>query len=87
VGDIIYDIAMQLDEHIPGRDFMLGNFVDREASLEWQTKLKREWKKGTMILPAHGYEPYDKYKLGKRLSDCWDNFDGFPTADWPPKKE
>jgi len=87
VGDIIYDIAMQLDEHIPGRDFLLGNFSDKEASLEWQAKMKKEWKKGTMILPAHDYAPYDKYKIGKRLSDCWNNFDGFPTLDWPPKKD
>ena len=84
-GDSIYDIPMQLEERIPKMDFLLGNYWDRAGALVQQAKLKKELQKGTLILPTHDYLVYDRYKLGKKLSDKWNNYDGFPTLDWPPK--
>jgi hypothetical protein len=47
--------------------------------------LKWELKRGSLILPTHTYEPFDRYKLGKKLSDKRSDYEGFPSLDWPPK--
>jgi glyoxylase-like metal-dependent hydrolase (beta-lactamase superfamily II) len=86
VGDSIYDVPMQLEERIPRRDFLLGNYWDRAGAMEQQAKLKKELRKGTMILPVHDYIVYDRYKIGKKLTDYRNNYDGYPTMDWPQKQ-
>jgi len=86
VGDNVYDIPMQLQERGgPGKLWPAGNCYNQALLQDVLLKLKRELEKGSMILPSHSYEPLDKLKLGKRLSDKRSDYDGFPTLDWPPK--
>jgi glyoxylase-like metal-dependent hydrolase (beta-lactamase superfamily II) len=86
VGDSVYDIPMQLEERTgAGVIWVAGNCHNRTLLMDILFKLKWELKKGSLILPTHTYEPYDRYKLGKRLSDKRSDYEGFPSLDWPPK--
>jgi len=86
VGDNVYDIPMQLEERTgPGSTWVAGNCFNRALLLDVLFKLRWELKRGSLILPTHTYEPFDRYKLGKKLSDKRSDYEGFPTLDWPPK--
>jgi len=86
VGDTVYDIPLQLEEKAgPGVIIPGGNCFNRARLLDELFKLKWELQKGSMILPTHTYEPFDRYKLGKKLSDKRTSYEGFPSLDWPPK--
>ena len=85
-GDTVYDIPMQLEERVPGIVWPAGNCYD-QARLQMELhKLKKGLRRGNLILPAHCYEVYDRYQLGKKLSDKRTNYEGFPSLDWPPNK-
>ena len=48
------------------------------------TQSKSTWKeKGSLILPSHAYEVYDRYKLGKRLGNKRRDYKGFDYYDSP----
>jgi glyoxylase-like metal-dependent hydrolase (beta-lactamase superfamily II) len=88
VGDTVYDIPMQLEERGgPGVNWPPGNCYNQALLQDELVKLKWELKRGSMILPSHTYEPFEKHKLGKKLSDKRTNYEGFPTLDWPPKSD
>jgi glyoxylase-like metal-dependent hydrolase (beta-lactamase superfamily II) len=79
-GDTVYDIPLQLEYKHPSHTIWPpGNFFNW-GDLQWQLrKMKVEYDKGTIILPAHAYEVYDKYHLGKRISNKRRNYDGFDS--------
>jgi glyoxylase-like metal-dependent hydrolase (beta-lactamase superfamily II) len=86
VGDNVYDIPMQLENRTgDGMVWLAGNCFNRALLHDELLKLKRQMKQGSLILPTHTYEPFDKYKLGKKRSDKRSSYEGFPTLDWPPK--
>jgi N-acyl homoserine lactone hydrolase len=86
VGDTVYDIPMQLEDKAgAGVIWPGGNCFNRALLLDELFKLKWEMKRGSLILPTHTYEPFDRYKLGKKLSDKRSDYEGFPSLDWPPK--
>ena len=86
VGDSVYDIPMQLEDRGgPGVLWPAGNCSNQGLLQDILFKLKWEMKKGSLILPTHTYEPFDRYKLGKKRSDKRSDYEGFPTLDWPPK--
>lgn len=86
VGDNVYDIPMQLEERAgAGISWQSGNCAYQALLQDQLTKLKRELKKGSMILPTHTYDPYDRYNLGKKQSDKRSDYEGFPSLDWPPR--
>ena len=83
-GDNVYDIPLQLEgKHPSGTIWPPGNFFNMEQLLWELRKLKLEYEKGTMILPAHAYEVYDKYKLGKRLGNKTRDYKGFDDFNSP----
>jgi glyoxylase-like metal-dependent hydrolase (beta-lactamase superfamily II) len=84
-GDTVYDIPMQLEERVPGVIWPSGNCNDQGRLQVELHKLKKELKRGSLILPTHTYEPYDRYQLGKKRSDKRTNYEDFPSLDWPPK--
>lgn len=83
-GDTVYDFPMQLEN--PEGIWPPGNTNDQARTQVEIHKLKVELKKGAMILPAHAYEVYDRYKLGKRLGDKYYTPEGFPELEWPQKE-
>jgi glyoxylase-like metal-dependent hydrolase (beta-lactamase superfamily II) len=86
-GDTVYDIPMQLEDRGgPGRIWPSGNLDNRSALMDALQSLKRELKKGAVICPVHGYEPFDRYKLGQRRSDKRRDYEGFPSLKWPPEQ-
>lgn len=87
VGDTVYDTPMQLEER-GGAGIMwpAGNCYNQALLQDQLVKLKWELKRGSLILPTHTYDPFDKYKLGKRRSDKRSDYAGYPTLDWPPKQ-
>ena len=86
VGDNVYDIPMQLEDRGgPGVMWPAGNCSNQALLQDVLFKLKWELKNGSLILPTHTYDPYDRYKLGKRRSDKRSDYEGFPSLDWPPK--
>ena len=86
VGDTVYDIPMQLEERGgAGIIWPAGNCANQAQLRDELFKLKWELNKGSMILPTHTYEPFDRYKLGKKLSDKRSDYEGFPSLDWPPR--
>jgi len=86
VGDNVYDIPMQLEERIPGVIWPPTASVNEEIYIRELYKLKKELQRGSLILPSHAYEVFDRYKLGKKLSDKSRDYEGLPSMDWPPKK-
>ena len=86
VGDTVYDIPMQLEDRAgEGVIWPSGNVYNQALLQDELFKLKWEMKRGSLILPTHTYEPFDRYKLGKKLSDKRSDYEGFPSLDWPPK--
>jgi glyoxylase-like metal-dependent hydrolase (beta-lactamase superfamily II) len=83
-GDTVYDIPMQLEERVPGRMWPSGNCHNQALLQDLLYRLKKELQRGALILPAHSYEVYDRYHLGKKLSDKRRDYEGFPSLDWPP---
>ncbi len=81
-GDTCYDMPMQLEgKHPSGRIWPPGNFFNWE-DLQWQLrKLKVELQKGTLVVPSHAYEAYDRYGLGKRLGNKRRDYEGFDSFD------
>lgn len=85
VGDTVYDMPMQLEERGgPGIMWSPGQCWNQALIQDQLYRLRWELKRGAMILPAHTYEPFDRYGLGKRLSDMRTSYEGYPTLDWPP---
>ena len=83
-GDSVYDIPLQLEgKHPSGTIWMPGNFFSWEDMLWVLRQLKAEYDRGTMILPTHAYEVYDKYKLGKKKSNKRRDYKGFDNYDSP----
>jgi glyoxylase-like metal-dependent hydrolase (beta-lactamase superfamily II) len=86
VGDTVYDIPMQLEDKAgPGVMWPAGNVYNHAWLQDELYKLKYELKRGTPILQAHGYEPFDRFCLGEKRSDKYRNYEGFPTMQWPPE--
>jgi N-acyl homoserine lactone hydrolase len=85
-GDTVNDIPMQLEDRIPGVIWPPTASVNEEIYLRELYKLKKELQRGSLILPSHAYEVFDRYKLGKKLSDKSRDYEGLPSMDWPPKK-
>jgi glyoxylase-like metal-dependent hydrolase (beta-lactamase superfamily II) len=83
-GDTVYDIPMQLEgKHPSGTIWPPGNLFSWEQ-LMWQLrKMKFELERGSLILPAHAYEVYDRYGLGKRLGNKRKDYKGFDSYDSP----
>ncbi|MBI2317547.1 MAG: MBL fold metallo-hydrolase [Betaproteobacteria bacterium] len=87
VGDTVYDTPMPLEDRGgPGIMWPAGNCYNQALLQDELVKLKWELKRGSLILPTHTYDPFDKYKLGRRRSDKRSEYAGFPTLDWPPKQ-
>jgi glyoxylase-like metal-dependent hydrolase (beta-lactamase superfamily II) len=85
-GDTIYDIPLQLEGKDPSRKVWLTGYYYHQELLVWEMyKLKKEYERGTLILPTHAYEVYDEYKLGKRIGDKRRDYEGFLSLEWPPK--
>jgi glyoxylase-like metal-dependent hydrolase (beta-lactamase superfamily II) len=84
-GDTVYDIPFQLEERMPGVVWPSGNCWDQALLQVELHKLKWELKRGSLILPTHTYDPFDRYQLGKKRSDKRCDYEGFPSMDWPPK--
>jgi len=85
VGDTVYDIPMQLEDKVgPGVIWPSGNVINQPMLQDLLYKIKAELKKGSIILPAHGYEPFDRYNLGQKRSDKRREYVGFPDMQWPP---
>ncbi|MFH0729764.1 MAG: N-acyl homoserine lactonase family protein [Pseudomonadota bacterium] len=84
-GDTVYDIPMQLEDKVPGFMWPPGNCYNQGQMQVELHKLKIELKRGSMILPAHTYEPFDRYRLGEKIGDKRVNYQGFASLDWPPK--
>jgi len=85
-GDTVYDIPMQLEDKVgPGIIWPAGNVYNQALAQEALFRLKCELKKGAALCPAHGYEPFDRFKLGKKRSDKCRNYEGWPRYQWPPE--
>ncbi len=85
VGDIVYDIPMQLEDMDPGKIWLGGNLCNTMQTRDELQRLKMELKRGTMVLPTHAYEPFDRWHLGRKIGDKRRDYQGFSTYDWPPK--
>jgi glyoxylase-like metal-dependent hydrolase (beta-lactamase superfamily II) len=85
VGDTVYDIPMQLEgKAAAGVMWPAGNVYNQAMLQDQLFRLKCELKKGVPILQSHGYEAFDRFGFGKKLSDKRRNYEGFPTMQWPP---
>jgi glyoxylase-like metal-dependent hydrolase (beta-lactamase superfamily II) len=85
-GDNVYDIPIQLEgRHPTGRLWPIGSYYHLGVLMRELYKLKKENERGTLILPSHGYEVYDRYKLGERFGDKRRDYEGFSSYEWPPK--
>jgi hypothetical protein len=77
---------MQLEDRAgAGVIWPAGNCYNQALLQDELFKLKWELKRGSLILPTHTYEPFDRYRLGKKRSDKRSDYEGFPSLDWPPK--
>jgi N-acyl homoserine lactone hydrolase len=82
-GDTVYDIPFQLEERVPGIMWPPGNTNNQARAQVELYRLKMELKRGSLILPAHCYEVYDRYHLGRKLSDNKVDYEGYPSLEWP----
>jgi N-acyl homoserine lactone hydrolase len=83
-GDTVYDIPLQLEgKHPSGNIWPPGNFSNLKEIMWELRKIKMEYERGTIILPAHAWEVFDKYKLGKRLGNKRRNYEGFDNYNIP----
>lgn len=86
-GDNVYDIPMQLEgKHPSGRIWPTGYYFNLQLTMWELYKMKKELDRGTLILPTHAYEVYDRYELGKRFGDKRRDYEGFSSYEWPPKR-
>jgi glyoxylase-like metal-dependent hydrolase (beta-lactamase superfamily II) len=81
-GDNVYDIPMQLEgKHPSGKIWPIG-FYYHQGLLQWELfKLKKELEKGSLILPTHEYEVFDRYKIGKKLGNKQKDYKGFASYE------
>jgi glyoxylase-like metal-dependent hydrolase (beta-lactamase superfamily II) len=84
-GDTVYDIPMQLEDKVgPGIMWPSGH-VNNQAQLQDELfRLKCELKNGAVLCPSHGYEPFDRFRLGEKRSDKRRDYEGFSDYNWPP---